>query len=88
MRYVLEGEWSGYTSAQRRVVHCEIVPKRRVEALRKLRLIRYTDGTTLIVTVREAKRGERIKEVKSYSSLIREAESAGHWEYIIRPDAA
>lgn len=78
MRYVLEGEWSGYTSAQRRVVHREVVTnEKRAERLRQMHGIRYTDGTMLMLSLREAKPREVVHEVRGYTSLIREAERAG-----------
>jgi len=77
MRYVVEGTWTGYTSAQYRIVHREVVNAKRVERLRKLHKIVYTDGTALIINVREANYRERIKEVNSYGALIREAEAKG-----------
>jgi hypothetical protein len=78
MRYVLEGEWSGYTSSQRRVVHREVISsEKRAERLKKLAGIRYTDGTTLMMFLRVAKPRERVQEVHSYTSLIRKAEADG-----------
>lgn len=77
-RYVLEGEWTGYTSAQRRVVHCEIIrSEARADRLRKLHAIRYTDGTSLILDLRPLEPRERPTEIHGYSSLIREAEAKG-----------
>lgn len=78
MRYVLEGEWSGYTSSQRRVVHREVItaPK-RVARLQEMHGIRYTDGTMLTLWMREAKPREKIVPLNSYGSLIREAEAKG-----------
>jgi len=67
-RYVLEGEWSGYKSSQRRVVHREVVSK-PVD----LSCIRYSDGTTVEISVREAKPRERITPILAYRSLIRDA---------------
>lgn len=77
--FVLEGEWTGYTSAQRRVVHREKIPAAsyRVPNLRKLRTIVYTDGTCLILHLREAKHREKIHEINGYGKLIREAETVG-----------
>ena len=67
-RYILEGYWSGYNSGQRRVVHRQIIRKPVT-----LSCIRYTDGTTLDISVRPAKKGERVKEIHGYDSLIRDA---------------
>lgn len=78
MRYLLEGEWTGYTSSQRRVVHREIIrDKRRVERLRDLRVIVYTDGTSLLLSLREMRRGEKANEIHGYRALVREAEMRG-----------
>jgi hypothetical protein len=75
MRYVLEGEWTGYTSAQRKIVHREVVTdKRRIERLKKLTCIVYTDGTSLLLSLREAKPREQVVAMNSYGSLIRDAE--------------
>jgi hypothetical protein len=77
MRYVVEGEWTGYTSAQRRVVHREVVDAKRGERLKGLHAIVYTDGTSLLIRVREAKPREKVERINSYGSLIREAEAKG-----------
>jgi hypothetical protein len=68
MRYVLEGVWSGYTSAQSRVVHRTIV--RNPIPFEKLTAIRYTDGTALYLSCRPAKPRERVTEIHAYDSLI------------------
>lgn len=67
-RYILEGTWSGYRSSQRRVVHRQVIRK-----LVSLSCICYTDGTKLDISVRPAKKGERVKEIHGYTSLIRDA---------------
>ena len=77
MRYVVEGEWSGYTSGQRRIVHRELVAKKRAERLKGLKAIYYTDGTCLLVSVREVMPRESVTEIRGYSSLIRDAEARG-----------
>lgn len=84
MRYVLEGEWSGYTSAQRRVVHREVITsEKRAVRLRQVHGIRYTDGTMLTLWLREAKPRERVEEVAGYTSLIRKAEASGVSVYAV-----
>jgi len=72
-RFIIEGEWSGYTSSQQRVVHRKVYPGSR----KKLRAwaektygIQYTDGTMLYLTVRDCKPRERVKENLGYTSLI------------------
>lgn len=77
MSYVLEGEWTGYTSRQRRVVHREVITEKRAEKLRSLHRIVYTDGTSLVINVREAKLRERVVSITGYTKLIREAEAHG-----------
>jgi|HubBroStandDraft_4_1064222.scaffolds.fasta_scaffold39605_6 hypothetical protein len=71
-RWILEGEWTGYTSAQRHVVHVQVFKGRPdLRAwLERNRAIRYTDGTSLILRVRDAKPREKVVEVVSYYSLI------------------
>lgn len=76
-RYVLEGEWTGYTSSQQRVVHREVVTGKRVDRLRNLRTIVYTDGTSLLLHLRPARFREQVHEMDSYGSLIRDAEKIG-----------
>lgn len=72
-RFVIEGEWSGYTSSQRRVVHRTVHPasfKQLREWCEKNWGIRYTDGTMLILTVRDCKPREQVKTINGYGSLI------------------
>lgn len=76
-RYVLEGTWTGYTSAQSRVCHREIINAKRADRLRELHKIVYTDGTSLLIHVREAEYRERVQENLSYRELIRDAERLG-----------
>lgn len=73
-RYILEGEWTGYRSSQQRVVHREILHPKRVARLSALHKIVYTDGTSLLISVREAKPRERVQPIKQYDELIRDAE--------------
>jgi len=72
-RFVIEGEWSGYHSGQRRVVHRTV----HSGAYKRLRAwaesayaIRYTDGTCLALNVRDCKPRERVEEIHGYDSLI------------------
>jgi hypothetical protein len=74
MRYVLEGEWTGYRSSQQRVVHREVISAKRAERLKGLHAILYTDGTKLLIHVRESKPRERVEPVLSYRELISDAE--------------
>jgi hypothetical protein len=76
-KFVLEGEWTGYRSDQRRVVHREVVSAKFAEQAKDLRCIVYTDGTSLLVHLREKLPRERVVEVDSYSSLIRDAVKHG-----------
>ena len=72
-RFVIEGEWSGYTSAQRRVVHRSVHGKayKRLRAWAdKTHAIRFTDGTSLVLSVRDCKPRERVAEIGSYARLI------------------
>jgi len=78
-RFVLEGEWSGYTSAQRRIVHREVIGPKRAEKIRTNgpHVITYTDGTSLFLDVREAKPREVIKPINGSGDLISKAERRG-----------
>lgn len=77
MRFVLEGTWTGYTSAQSRVCHSEVIAAKRAERLRKLHKIVYTDGTSLLINVREAEYREKVVTNHQYNDLIRSAERHG-----------
>jgi hypothetical protein len=72
-RFVIDGEWSGYRSEQQRVVHRSVHAgsfKKLRAWVKKTRAIRYTDGTSLYLTVRDCKPRERVKEILGYKSLI------------------
>jgi hypothetical protein len=74
-RWVLEGEWSGYTSSQRRVVHRQAIGSGFSDFrawCERIHAIRYTDGTTLVLSVRDAEPRERVVEINGYGSLIRD----------------
>lgn len=76
-RFVLEGTWTGYVSRQSRVVHREVLTAKRAESLKGLHKIVYTDGTALLIGIREAGHREKIVTVNSYGELIRDAERHG-----------
>lgn len=72
-RFIIEGEWSGYRSTQRRVVHRTVHPasSKKLKAwAKKTTVILYTDGTGLHLTVRDCLPRERVKEIRGYVSLI------------------
>lgn len=71
VRMVLEGTWSGYRSSQEHVVHRTIASKRVVETVQNgLTSTAYSDGTSLYLSLREAKPRERIREIHGYDRLI------------------
>lgn len=78
-RFIIEGEWSGYTSSQQRIVHRTVYPGSH-KALRAWAVaahaIRFTDGTQLRLTVRDMKPREKVQKIDGYTSLI--AECAHH----------
>lgn len=76
-RFILEGTWTGYTSAQSRVCHREVISAKRAERLSGLHKIVYTDGTSLLIHVREAEYREKIVPNYSYRKLIADAERHG-----------
>jgi hypothetical protein len=78
MRYIIEGEWTGYNPSQRRVVHREVTTRKDyADAVKKLGSILYSDGTSLILSVREAIFREKIVENLQYRELIRECIARG-----------
>ncbi len=76
-RFVLEGTWTGYTSSQSRVCHREVVSSKRATRLREMHKIVFTDGTSLLLHVREAGLREKIVPKNMYGDLIRDAEKHG-----------
>jgi len=71
MRYVIEGEWSGYTSSQQRVCHRRVTEKQYVaDWIKETPCIRFTDGTSLYLTVRPCTFREKVKEIRGYDSLL------------------
>lgn len=72
-RYIIEGEWIGYRSSQDRIVHRQVYPAAR-KSLRawaeKTHCIRYSDGTSLVLSVRDCKPRERVQEIRGYTKLI------------------
>lgn len=71
MRFVIEGEWTGYTRAQTHVVHRTVTTMRHVaEWFQEHRIISFTDGTSLHISVRKAEPRERVKEIHGYDELL------------------
>lgn len=76
--WVIEGEWSGYTSSQRRVVH-RVYERSKdfADKVQKLGSIIYTDGTALYLSVKPH-RGRKVeREIHGYDSLIRDCIAKG-----------
>ena len=70
MRYILEGAWSGYTSAQTRVVHREVIKTEKgYQRVKDFSGIRYPDGTRFDVFIRPAKPREKVQEIRGYPSF-------------------
>ncbi|WP_369050483.1 hypothetical protein [Burkholderia gladioli] len=79
-RFIIECTWTGYTSSQQKVVHRSVHPI----AEKKLRAwaentycIRYTDGTALVLEVRDCKPRERVDVRAGYMKLIRDCAHYG-----------
>lgn len=75
-RFVLEGEWTGYTASQRHVVHREVISEKRAAALRNRGAIRFRDNTWLILHIRPCKPREKVEAIHSYNALISEFEAS------------
>lgn len=73
----VEGEWSGYTSAQCRVVHRMYCSDKFAEKIKALGYgIRFTDGTYLILRITKVpRRGKDV--IRSYDDLIYKCINAG-----------
>lgn len=73
-RFEVVGMWSGYTASQSRIVHREYIKdKKLAEAINSLGRIYYTDGTALVLSVRQMKYRERKqKDILGYKRLIRD----------------
>lgn len=76
-RFIIEGEWTGYTSAQQRVVHRTVVDDKFAAKAKALKAIVYTDGTSLLIRIRKAEPREKVRVSDTYSALIREAAATG-----------
>lgn len=76
-RFILEGTWTGYTSSQSRICHREVISSKRADRLKTLHKVVYTDGTSLIIHIREAGFREKIVPNHSYRELICDAERHG-----------
>lgn len=79
-RFIIEGVWSGYTSAQSRVVHRTVHDGGANKRLRawaaQTFAIRFTDGTSLLLSVRDCKPRERVEGIFGYKELI---EACAHY---------
>lgn len=80
MAYMIEGEWSGYRSEQQHVVHRTFGHKKEfAERVKKIGYgIRFTDGTLLILRVKEySHKPKSLPEIRGYASLIEDCAYAG-----------
>ena len=70
--YEITGTWTGYTSSQQRVAHREYnTDTERAEWCKDHYQIRYTDGTGLILNVREITGKDQIQATQDgYGKLI------------------
>ena len=83
MRWICEGTWSGYSSSQQHVCHRKVITKKwKMEALKSINTVEYTDGTRLYVTVRTCLPREKVKEIDGYSSMLQEFINAGMKGYV------
>lgn len=78
MRYVIEGVWNGYRSEQAHCCHREVYTTNRkvspfLEAIKRIHQLPFSDGTALLLSVREAKPREKVIEKRGYTEMIREA---------------
>lgn len=79
-RYVIEGTWQGYKSSQDRVVHRQVYQANRKKLrawVEKTFSILFTDGTSLLLSVRDCEPYERVKQLRGYTELI---ENCAHFD--------
>lgn len=70
MAFMIEGEWSGYSSSQQRICHRTYHGKKFAELVKAIGYaIRFTDGTLLILNVKEVPRRKN-DEIHGYDELI------------------
>lgn len=72
-RFVVECVWSGYQASQSRPCHRMVETRTyRVEALKKVSHVAFTDGTTMSVAVRPCFPREKVQEIRGYRDLLNE----------------
>lgn len=72
-RFVVECVWSGYQASQSRPCHRMVETQRyRVEALKQISAIQFTDGTTMSIDVRPCYPREKVQEINGYRQLLSE----------------
>lgn len=74
-RFIIEGVWRGYRQSQDRIVHRTVhkANEKRLRAwVEKTHCIGYSDGTALILSVRDCKPREQVTQNNSYIGLIRD----------------
>ncbi|MFM0638046.1 hypothetical protein PQQ63_15195 [Paraburkholderia metrosideri] len=79
-RYIIEGTWAGYRSSQDRIVHRSVhtAPEKKLRAWAESNFsITYTDGTRLILSVRDCKPRERVEIRPGYMKLIHDCAHYG-----------
>lgn len=69
-RFVLEATWDGYKASQTRVVHRQVISRRRAKQMEKLKFIRFGDGATLSACVRPCTPREKVAEILVYSRIM------------------
>lgn len=70
MRYVIECIWSGYRASQARPCHRVVVSKAEAMRYKDVQGVRFTDGTTMYVSIRQAKPREQVEEIHGYDRLF------------------
>ena len=69
-RWIIEGQWSGYTSSQSHCCYRQIFDEKKAKAIESMHRIMFSDGTCLYLSARPAKFREKIVEQKSYQRLV------------------
>lgn len=75
-RFVIEGEWSGYTRSQQKVAHRQVYEggRKKLRAwAEQIYSLPFSDGTSLVITVRDCLPRERVDEIRGYTKFIEDA---------------
>lgn len=74
-RYIVEGEWLGHTSAQRKIVHRKVhrLTPKGFARFKAVTSVSFSDNTVMLVSIRKSNPRERVQEILGYTRMIDDA---------------